>query len=81
MTDHYPSMYDEFEGSYVPKDERCGRCKGEGYVDTVLFVDDYGDPQYGSIDCPRCGGSGRAPDPIEKAEQVAAYGTEALEYY
>ena len=51
------------------------RCT-DGYVRTVLFVDDYGDPQYGEVACSTCGGSGHAPDP----EQVAEYRATSAEY-
>lgn len=60
--------------------EKCGRCKGEGWVKTALYHDGY-EQVFGDIDCPRCGGSGRRPTPEQKAEQRALYGVEGTEYY
>lgn len=80
MTDYYPSIHEDFSEEEI-LDETCVRCEGRGHVQVVLYVDDYGDSNYGSIDCPRCGGGGIEPDPVQRAEQIAAYGAEALEYY
>lgn len=57
----------------------CARCHGRRTVPIALLTPE--DPEYAwrgpdwaDRDCPRCGGSGREPDPVDVSERRYLYG-------